>query len=364
MTRPTDRRSSVPTARWRSGGLLAGAIVAIAAIGGAAPVAAQTATRTLIVSTDLGADDLLAISWLVNDPALEVPAILIVGTGLADCATAVDDLRALLTALDATGPEVGCGATTPLGGGTPFPADQRTAATGLYGLALPPAADAGAPSRTAEEILGTLLDDAYDPVTILSMGPMTTLGSVLVDPDRAVKVASVTASLGALDGPGNVVADGGTTPGSAEWNAHADPAAVEAVLSSGAPLTLVPYEAAVAVPLSAPLADALAAGGDAPTAALVARLVAARHDHLAVALGCALEQVALGEVALDAGREEELSVVVADDRLEAAQQIEVGRGSGERHGGGCGHARVRSERVSRDTSCFCRNRPRTAAELR
>ena len=111
------------------------------------PAAAQTATRSLVVSTDLGADDLLAIAWLVNDPALDVPAILVTGTGLADCTTGVDDLRALLAALDAEGPEVGCGATVPLGGGTPFPADQRAAAAGLYGLALPPAVGCRQPHR-------------------------------------------------------------------------------------------------------------------------------------------------------------------------------------------------------------------------
>lgn len=261
---------------------IAGAVLALAAgILPVAPAAAQVATRTLVVSTDLGADDLLALAWLVNDPALEVPAILVAGTGLADCPAAVDDVRALLLALDAEGPEVGCGATTPLAGGGPFPADARAAAAGLYGLGLPPASDAGAPSRTAEEILGEILDQAYDPVSILSMGPMTSIGPVLLDPDRMVKIASVTASIGALAEAGDVIPDGATTPGAAEQNAHADPQAAEDLLESGAPLTIVPLEVARTAPLSRTLVDALLAGGDAPTASFVAQLAAAHPELLA-----------------------------------------------------------------------------------
>ena len=44
------------------------------------------------------------------------------------------------------------------------------------------------------------------------------------------------------------------------------------------------------------------------------------------ALGCADQQVAFGEIAIDVGREEELAVVVADGRLVAAQQLDVSRG--------------------------------------
>jgi inosine-uridine nucleoside N-ribohydrolase len=170
---------------------------------------------------------------------------------------------------------VGCGDGTAVEGGTPFPADRRAAADALYGLGLPAAPDAGTPARSAELVLASVLDKATDPISVLALGPLTTLGRVLGDPERAVRVASVTASLGALEVPGDVVPVGSTTSGAAEWNAHADPGAVQAVLESGVPLLIVPLDAADQVATSQTLVDGLAAGGDAPGARLAARLVAA-----------------------------------------------------------------------------------------
>jgi pyrimidine-specific ribonucleoside hydrolase len=291
-----------------------------------APAHAQVASRTLVINTDLGIDDLVAIAWLVNAPELDIPAILVSGTGLAGCPAAVDDARALLTALGAEGPEIGCGATTPLQGGGPFPNDRRAAAAGLYGLGLPPAPDAGAPSRTAEAILGELLDQAYDPVTILSLAPMTSLGSILTDPDRAVKVASVTASVGALAGPGDVTPAGATAPGAAEQNAHADPQAAENVLESGAPLTIVPLEVARAAALSGTLTDALLAGGEAPTAAFIAQLAAARPELLGEGtnLPYAVAAVSLTNPELLETRERFLRIELQGDEGGALRETEEG----------------------------------------
>jgi purine nucleosidase len=291
-----------------------------------APVSAQGAARTLVISTDLGIDDLVAIAWLVNSPEIEVPAILVAGTGLASCPAAVDDARALLAALGAEGPEVGCGATTPLQGGGPFAEDRRAAAAGLYGLGLPPAADAGAPSRTAEEILGELLDEAFDPVSILSMAPMTSLGSILTDPDRAVKVASVVAAMGALAGPGDVTPAGATTPGAAEQNAHADPQATEDVLESGAPLTIVPLEVTDAAALSQALVEGLLAGGEAATASFVADLAAAHPELLGegATLPGAVAAVALTDPTLLETRERFLAIELQGGEGGALRETEDG----------------------------------------
>ncbi len=305
--------------------LIVGLVIGLHGALPSSPTRAQDA-RTLVVSTDLGIDDLVTLAWLVNDPALEVPAILVSGTGLADCASAVDDARALLAALEVEGPEVGCGATVPLGDGTPFPADRRVDAARLYGVALPPSDGAGTASRPAELILGEILDQAFDPVSILSMGPMTTLGAVLASPDRAVKVASVTAALGALDGPGDVTPEGAASPGRAEWNAHADPRAAEAVLESGVPLTIVPLEASGGVRLSETLADALRSGGDTPSASFVAALAAARPDLLSAGatLPDALAAVSLTHPALLQTRERFLEVTRQPPDAGALTETEAG----------------------------------------
>ena len=139
----------------------------------------------------------MALAWLVNDPTLDIRAILVAGTGLADCATGVANLRALLVALDATGPEVGCGAETAARRRHALPgrAASRCRRTCTGSGCRPP--DADAPWRTAEKILGDLLDAASDPLAILSTGPPDHARAASSrDPDRAVRVASVTAIAG------------------------------------------------------------------------------------------------------------------------------------------------------------------------
>jgi len=303
------------------------ALLVTATAAAAAPwgAAAQATTRPLLIDTDLGADDVLALAALVNDPTLDIQAITIPGTGQASCAAGIANLRALLVALDATGPEVGCGSAEPVGGGTPFPGASRTAADALHGLALPPAPDAGAPTRTAEAILGSLLDNATDPLSILELGPMTTLAHVLGDPDRAVRVASVTATAGALDVPGNVTPDGAAAPGRAEWNAHADPGALDAVLASGVPLTLVTLDALAQAPLTQTLVDGLRAGGDDASATLVAQLLAADPSLAAGASpGDALTALTLSDPGLIETRERMLLVATEGPDAGALTEADLG----------------------------------------
>jgi pyrimidine-specific ribonucleoside hydrolase len=306
---------------WRRGralGLaLGGALVAALPLTGpgaaAAPTDLRTAqmdTRPLIVDTDLGPDDVLALAWLVGQPGLDIRAITVTGTGRTTCAAGVANLRALLAALDAMGPRIGCGPETPGKGGTAFPTDLRAAADSFYGLGLPPAPDAGAAVPGAVEVLSGLLDATNDPISILALGPWTTLGKVLKDPDRAVRVASLTASLGALEMPGDVVAAAGGEPGPMEWNAHADPAAVARVFDSGVPLVLVPEDAAAQIGMSQTLHDGLAAGGDTPAARLVAQLFAADPAGLGAGFAPrdALAAVTLTDPAIIDTRERLLTV--------------------------------------------------------
>jgi hypothetical protein len=123
-----------------------------------------------------------------------------------------------------------------------------------------------------------------------------------------------------------VVPDGATTPGAAEWNAHADAAGAEAVVESGVPLTLVPREAAASATLSATLADALLAGGEAPTAQLVARLAAARPDLVGAgaAVGDALAAVSLTHPEILQTRERFLDVALDGADAGALRETEDG----------------------------------------
>lgn len=184
---------------------------------------------------------------------------------LTHCGTGVDNLRALLAALGATGPEVGCGRETPIAAGASFPDAWRTGADTLGGVPLPPAPDAGQPTRPAADIIAELLDASSVPVTILTLGPLTNLADALGDDaDRIARVSQVVAMGGALDVPGNVVPDGASSPTGAEWNLHADAGAAQAIVRSAMPLTFVGLDATRDVPLTPEIAGSLA--GDHPAA--------------------------------------------------------------------------------------------------
>ena len=64
---------------------------------------------------------------------------------------------------------------------------------------------------------------------------------------------------GAVSVPGNVHLDGAPEPLAAEWNLYVDPSAAAAVVSSGAPMTLVGLDATNQVPVTEELIERLAA---------------------------------------------------------------------------------------------------------
>jgi pyrimidine-specific ribonucleoside hydrolase len=242
-----------------------------------APASPELPARPVIIDTDMGQDDFMALAWLLRDPSLDILAITVSGTGLTHCDPGLDNLRAIIAFIAAARPEVGCGPDRPLGGGTPFPDDWRAFADALGGVALPAAPDAGMPSRPADEIIEAQLRTQVVPVTILTIGPMTTLADVLIaDPGLAAEIGEVVAMGGALDVLGNVIPAGASTLGASEWNLHADPAAAATVLASGVPLTYVALDATQDAPMTAEIAASLADEHAAPGAWLAHALIT--HD--------------------------------------------------------------------------------------
>ena len=67
-------------------GVLAGVLVGAAACGGPVVPAAQVAPASgmpVIVDTDMASDDIMALAYLLEDPAVSVRAITVEGTGVA-----------------------------------------------------------------------------------------------------------------------------------------------------------------------------------------------------------------------------------------------------------------------------------------
>lgn len=110
------------------------------------------------------------------------------------------------------------------------------------------------------ELMATTLEASGAPVTILEIGPLSTVARLLHQrPDLVARIERVIWMGGAFEARGNVSpGDAPTHDGSAEWNAFWDPEAVQAVLRSGVPLVICPLDLTDTVPVTDRLMERLA----------------------------------------------------------------------------------------------------------
>jgi inosine-uridine nucleoside N-ribohydrolase len=206
---------------------------------------------SLLIDTDPGIDDALALLLAWGTPGVRVEAITTVA-GNVPVATATRNVHRLvdLRRPDPT-PLVAQGAERPLAR-TLVTATAYHGEDGLGDVRDWPAADVGSPG---EEAVAVMLRAArrQTPPTLVALGPLTNL-AVAIDADGVAmrRFTRVVAMGGAVDVPGNV------TP-TAEFNMHVDPDAAARVLDAGFSLDLVPLDATRQVVLTrADLVRALA----------------------------------------------------------------------------------------------------------
>ena len=239
---------------------------------------APTDGRPFVVDTDGGSDDLMALLFLLQRPDVRIAAITVSGTGLVHCEPGVHNVLALLEVAQAPDIPVSCGPETPLPSNHPypgaFPAPWRLASDDAYGIALPPT-DREPDERPAPQLLAEAVAGAGDPVTLLTLGPLTNVALALqTDPGLVDHLDGVVVMGGAVDVPGNVLRNA-----VAEWNIWVDPRAANILLSSGASVWLVGLDATNGVPITPYFAEALAAHHVTPEADTVQALFDAQ-PHL------------------------------------------------------------------------------------
>ncbi|HEX9259025.1 MAG TPA: nucleoside hydrolase [Acidimicrobiales bacterium] len=234
-----------------------------------APPTTVPETTPIVIDTDLAADDLVAILYLLSSPAVEIKAITVSGTGEAHCTPGVSIAAGLVELVGRSGIQVSCGRETPLQGSHVFPDDWRTRADGAYGLTLP---DGDAPASTpAPKLLADLIAGSPTPMTVLTLGPLTNLAEALEgDPGLAAKLGAVYVMGGAVDADGNVGPESGMDNVGAEWNIYVDPHAAAVVFEAAETLVLVSLDATNKAPVTPDFVDLLAANAHTP-AALAAR---------------------------------------------------------------------------------------------
>lgn len=212
----------------------------------------------MIFDTEMGADDWMAALMLLRHPAVDLRAITVVGTGLAQVQPGVEHALRLvkLAGREGTVP-VAPGLNEPLMGSHAFPEPWRLRADEMERLR-PLPASAQAPSKLgAVDTIIACSRSAGRRIALIAGGPLTNIAAALkTDPALADRLEMIYCMGGAVDVPGNAPEDRRKRR-VAEWNMYLDPHAAAVVLSSGAPVTLVPLDATNHAPLRKEFFDRL-----------------------------------------------------------------------------------------------------------
>lgn len=185
----------------------------------------------VLIDTDMGVDDAVAIALALASVELDVRALVSTG-GNVPLDQATKNIGRLLHAIrPGHWPTVGCGLDQ-AGPGL----HDATHVFGMDGLGDCGIADGGAVEvRDYRDVYGEFLAGS-GALTVVAIGPLTTLAAVLRDDATARKrIKHVYVMGGALWCKGNI-------RGVAEFNFYRDPAAAAAVMSSGLPISLVPLD--------------------------------------------------------------------------------------------------------------------------
>lgn len=184
----------------------------------------------LVIDTDPGIDDAMAILYAALDPGIELLALTTVfGNVPVETAT-----RNALWLVERAGLDIPVaeGAGKPLHL-PPFTPPQHIHGDEGFGHLPAQTPTRAASPETAAEMLCRLAREHAGELVVCPIGPITNIALALQsDPDFARNVKQIVLMGGAVDVPGNI------TP-HAEANAYHDPHAMEIVLQSGAPVVVV-----------------------------------------------------------------------------------------------------------------------------
>jgi inosine-uridine nucleoside N-ribohydrolase len=249
-------------------------------VASAPPLPSAPAVKILI-DTDVAPDDLVAISFLVAAPNVEIVAITVSGTGEVHCPRGVSIVLGLLERLHAPDIPVACGSDRPIALDHAFPALFRDNADAAAGLDLPTTERSGA-SGDAVALITTTAASGAGRLRILTLGPLTNLAqAIAATPSLAEGLESVYVMGGAVDVAGNVAGspEAPANNTTAEWNIYVDPAAAAAVLDSGSPVRFVSLDGTNQVPVTQAFGGRVTTAASGAALAVLAELFA-KNDYM------------------------------------------------------------------------------------
>jgi len=194
-----------------------------------APFGTRERPLPLIIDSDPGLDDALAIGLACASPEVRLLAVTTVG-GNADVARCTENALRLLHAYGRDDVPVAEGAAGALLGDI-VRATEVHGVSGVGNTQLAPSPNVARPEG-AVALMAQLIADSPEPVAIAPIGPLTNIALLLrLYPALIPKIAHICLMGGSI-GEGNTTA-------SAEFNIVADPEAADVVFRSGVPVTMI-----------------------------------------------------------------------------------------------------------------------------
>jgi len=191
-------------------------------------------THPIIIDTDPGQDDAVAILLALASPELEILGITAVAGNVPLALTEVN-ARKICELGGRPDIKVYSGAIRPLLR-TLVTAEHVHGRTGLDGPDLPDPTMPLQKQYAVDFIVETLMQQPAGVITLCCLGPLTNIGLALVrEPRIAPRIKRIIAMGGGFFEGGNV------TP-TAEFNIYVDPQAARLVFDSGIPITLIPLD--------------------------------------------------------------------------------------------------------------------------
>lgn len=193
-----------------------------------------TAPRPIIIDTDPGQDDAIAILAALAAPELEVLGIAAVA-GNVPLELTARNARIICELAGRPDVPVFAGCDRPLRRDL-VTAEHVHGKTGIDGADLPDPTMALQPQHAVDWMVETLLAADEREITLCPVGPLTNVAAALeAAPEAAQSIREIVCMGGGFFTGGN------TTPVS-EFNVYVDPDAAQAVLHCGAPVTMLPLD--------------------------------------------------------------------------------------------------------------------------
>jgi purine nucleosidase len=191
-------------------------------------------TQAIIIDTDPGQDDAIALLLAAASPELELLGVTTVA-GNVPLALTTLNARKVMELAGRTDVPICAGADRPLD--VPLvTAEHVHGDTGLNGVELPDPTLALDPRHAVDFIVQTLREREAGTVTLCPLGPLTNIALALRQaPDIAPRIRRIVLMGGGCFEGGNV------TP-AAEFNIYVDPQAAHEVFTSGVPITMAPLD--------------------------------------------------------------------------------------------------------------------------